>query len=130
MTPKALLTLSILRDRFAICRLEPKAPIPSWAVDAEFSSITRTADELSIVCLERNVPAGVTFEPGWRAFKFEGPLDFALTGIVASVAEPLADAGVAIFPIATYETDYVLVKEQQLEAAIHALNSYGHAVRV
>lgn len=130
MSPKALLTLSILVDRFALCRLDPRAPISGWMADGEFFSVTRTADELSIVCLEKNVPSGVTSEPGWRAFKFEGPLDFALTGIVASVAEPLADAGVAIFPIATYDTDYVLVKEQQLEAAIQALNAYGHAVRV
>jgi hypothetical protein len=59
----------------------------------------------------------------------EGPLDYALTGIMASLAEPLADAGVPIFPVATYETDYILVKEQHLEAAIHALTGYGHAVR-
>lgn len=129
MSPRALLTLSVLPGRYAICRLEPRALLPEWATDAEFIFISRTPDELSIVCPEKKVPAGVTSQPGWRAFRFEGPLDFELTGIVASVAEPLAEAAVAIFPIATYDTDYVLVKETQLQTAIHALTAYGHAVR-
>jgi hypothetical protein len=67
--------------------------------------------------------------PGWRVLKCEGPLDWALTGIVASLAEPLANAGVAIFPIATHDTDYLLVREPQLEHAIQALTGYGHAIR-
>ena len=79
---------------------------------------------------EQNVPVDVTIVPGWRALKCEGPLDFSLTGIVASLAEPLADAGVAIFPIATHDTDYLLIKEPQLDVAIEALTSYGHAVRI
>ena len=75
------------------------------------------------------MPAGVSCVPGWRVLKCEGPLDWALTGIMASLAEPLADAGVAIFPIATHDTDYLLIREPQLEHAIHALTAYGHAVR-
>jgi len=130
MSPRALLTLSVLRDSYAVCRLDPTSPIPDWAQTGEFQSITRTPAELSIVCDEKNVPVGISFEPGWRTLKMEGPLDFILTGIVASVAEPLADAGVAIFPIATYDTDYILVKEAQLELAVRALADYGHAVRV
>ena len=73
---------------------------------------------------------GLTCEPGWRVLKCEGPLDSSLTGIVASLAEPLADASVPIFPIATYDTDYLLIKENHLETAIQALAGYGHAVRV
>ena len=130
MTPKALLTLTVLPERFAICRLDAKAPLPSWATDGDFVSITRTPEELSIVCAERNVPAGIKSATGWRALKCEGPLDFSLTGIVVSLAKPLADASVAIFPIATQDTDYVLVREPQLELAIQALTSYGHAVRL
>lgn len=128
--PRALLTLTVLADRYAICRFDPEAPLPAWAMQGEFSCITRTRDELSIVCAEKYFPPDVRCDGGWRTFKFEGPLDFALTGIVASVAEPLADAGVSIFPIATHDTDYVLVKEIQLDLAVRALNAYGHAVRV
>jgi len=103
--------------------------VPDWATGNDFVSISRTADELSIVCLEANVPPTVARTSGWRVLKCEGPLDFALSGIMASLAEPLADAGVSIFPIATHDTDYVLIKEPQLEAAVNALSSYGHAVR-
>ena len=130
MTPRALLTLTVFPDRYAICRLGPSEPIPAWANADHFVSVSRTRDELSIVCPEANVPQGVTAARGWRVLKCEGPLDYALTGIMASLAEPLADAGVPIFPIATHDTDYVLIKEPQLDAAVHALTSYGHAVRV
>jgi hypothetical protein len=130
MTPRALLTLTVLPDRYAICRLGPTEPIPGWANAGHFVSISRTGDELSIVCPERNVPPEITAAKGWRVLKCEGPLDYALTGIMASLAEPLADAGVPIFPIATHDTDYVLIKEPQMEVAVHALTSYGHAVRV
>ena len=130
MTPRALLTLTLLPDRYAICRLAPTEPLPEWATAQDFVSISRTPDELSIVCPEQNVPSGVNAAKGWRILKCEGPLDYALTGIMASLAEPLADAGVPIFPIATHDTDYVLIKEQQVDVAVHALTSYGHAVRV
>ncbi len=128
MSPKAFLTLTVLPDRYAICRLEPQAAVPPW-VEGEFVCITRTPDELSIVCPEKNVPAGTNCEPGWRTLKCEGPLDFSLTGIVASLAEPLADAAVPIFPIATHSTDYLLVKDRHLERATLALTAYGHHVR-
>jgi len=130
VNPRALLTLSVLPGRYAICRLDPKAAAPAWMSNGDFVSITRTADELSIVCPEQNVPPEVTVATGWLALKCEGPLDFSLAGIVASLAEPLADAGVAIFPIATHDTDYLFIKEPQLEIAIEALLAYGHAVRV
>ena len=129
MSPRALLTLTVLPNRYAVCRLDSTTAVPSWAT-GEFVSITRTKDELSIVCLEANVPSGITLAGGWRVLKCEGPLDFGLTGIVASLAEPLADAQVAIFPIATHDTDCLLIKEPALDDAIHALTSYGHAVRI
>src|SRR5260221_14671155 len=93
------LTLSILPDTFAVCRLTSGKAIPAWASNGEFFSITRTAGELSIVCLESNVPDGVKCESNWRCFKIEGPLDFALTGILVSVATPLAHVGISIFAI-------------------------------
>ncbi len=126
--PRALLTLSVLPQTYAICRLDPATPIPTWGSAAPFWSVTRTKDELSVVCLETEVPFSIAREGSWRVLKCEGPLDFALTGIVAAIAEPLADAGVAIFPLATYDTDYLLVKDSQLELAIHALVTYGHVV--
>jgi hypothetical protein len=121
--------LTVLPEQYAICRLHPAAEAPFWSAQGQFVSISRTVDELSVVCPEANVPSGITCESGWRILKCEGPLDYALPGIMASLAEPLADAGVPIFPIATYDTDYILVKEPQLETAINALTTYGHAVR-
>jgi len=126
--PRALLTLSIQPNTYAVCRLEPSTGIPSWAPQGAFWSIIGTPDELSIVCQESSVPSSVKREGGWRILKCEGPLDFALTGIMASIADPLADAGVSIFPLATYDTDYVLVKESQLQTCRNALASYGHVV--
>jgi hypothetical protein len=129
MSPRALLTLTVLPDRYAICRLDPKADVPHWSAKGDFVSISRTPDELSVVCLETNVPANVPCEEGWRILRCEGPLDLSLTGIMASLAEPLADAGVPIFPIATHHTDYILIKEAHLGTATRALSGYGHAVR-
>jgi len=129
MSPRALLTLTILPKRYAICSLASTAEVPDWCMRGDFVSISRTPDELSIVCLEADVPGAMTYEPGWRLFKCEGPLDFSLPGIMASLAEPLADAGIPIFPIATYHTDYVLIKELHLDNAINALTGYGHVVR-
>src|SRR5438034_10892197 len=130
MNPRALLTLTLFAERYAVSRLDPAAEVPAWSGKGPFISISRTPDELSIVCLEAGVPAGITCEPGWRVLKCEGPLDSALTGIMASIADPLADANIPIFPIATHDTDYILVKESHLETAIRALTGYGHAVRV
>jgi hypothetical protein len=130
MSGRALLTLTVLPEKYAIARLDPGADVPAWSAGGRFNSISRTPDELSIVCAESGVPAGVTCEPGWRVFRCEGPLDFSLPGIIASLAEPLADAGIPIFPIATYHTDYLLIKDNHLETAVQALARYGHAVRV
>jgi hypothetical protein len=117
-------------ERLTIGQLSADAPIPAWAAgQASFCSITRTREELSIVCPENLVPAEVKQENGWRALKVDGPLDFALTGILASLAGPLARAGVSIFALSTYHTDYVLVKDAQLAAAVQALQAAGHTVK-
>lgn len=104
---------------FAICRLAPGAGLP-----ARFLSLTRTAEELSLVCLEADVPTGARAEPGWRAFRVAGTLDFALTGVLAALAKPLAEAGVSIFAVSTFDTDYLLVRD--LPAARAALEAAGH----
>lgn len=120
--------LLILPERLAVCRLAADAPFPDWARSDELLALVRTRDELSVVCVERFVPPEVRSERGWRALQVQGPLDFSLVGVLASVAVPLARAGVSIFAISTFETDYVLVKEENLERAVQALGQAGFLV--
>ena len=120
------LTLSILPEVFAICQLERDAQIPEWASRGRFTSTTRTADELSVVCLASAVPAGIRAQHNWRALKVHGPFDFSEVGVLAALAAPLAEAGISLFSLATYDTDYVLVQERNLEAALRALSGAGH----
>jgi len=122
------LSLFILPERLAICRLFPDEPIPKFLARARFWSITRTNDELSIVLPEEIVPADWKAETGWRCLKVLGPLDFGLTGILASIAVPLSDAGISIFALSTYDTDYLLVRENDLEKAKQVLLASGHVV--
>lgn len=123
------LTLSWLSDILAISRLEADAPIPSWAMAGEFTSFTRTVDELSIVGRSGDVPEGVRCERGYRCIKVHGPLDFASTGIIASLTTVLAHEGISIFAVSTFDTDYILVKEDQMERAARALSQEGHEWR-
>lgn len=120
--------LAVLPGRFAVCRFDPQAALPEWALGADFFSITRTTDELSIVCSETLVPESAQCEAGWAGLKVEGPLDFSLTGVLASLAQPLAEAGLSIFAVSTYDTDYLLVRVVDLERAVDALAVSGHAV--
>ncbi len=120
------LTLSLLSDTFAICRLEPDADIPSWALAEDFCSITRTVEELSLVCLQEVVPEGTRAEKGYRCLKVEGPLDFSLTGILSSLTIPLAQAGISVLAISTFDTDYLLVKETQVDRAVQKLSQAGY----
>ena len=123
-----ILTLSILPDTFAICRLEADAKIPDWANLGSLISITRTLDELSIVCPVAQIPKEVECNRGWCCFKVEGQLDFCLTGILAALATPLAQAGISIFALSTYNTDYLMVKQEDKELAIKILLQVGHQV--
>jgi uncharacterized protein len=123
------LTLSAVEGVFAVARLAPDQDPPGWAVEGPFASVTRTADEMSVVCLEDHVPAGVLYEGGWRCLGVVGQLDFSLAGVIASLAGPLAGAGVPIFVISTYDSDYLLVKDDRLERAVAALSEAGHTVR-
>lgn len=118
-------TLSILPEKLAICHLDRKSPVPAWATDnVNFSSIAKTSSELSIVCAQEKIPGGILAEKDWRAFKVDGSLGFVLTGVVASLANPLAEAKISIFYISTYETDYLLVKEENLEKAAEILGNF------
>src|SRR5579872_2375383 len=125
LQPQSDRTLVLLEVRLAICRLAAGAEIPNWAFSGQLSSVTRTAEEMSIVCAEDQVPAGVRHEAGWRAIKVAGTFDIGLTGILESIARPLAEAGVSIFALSTFDTDYVLVKDASLEVAIKALKETG-----
>jgi hypothetical protein len=122
------LELTLLPDHLAICRLNPDTPLPSWAQEGTFSSITRTVHELSVVCAEHLIPGDVQCEHDWRCLGVAGPLDFALTGILAGLAAPLADAGISIFAISTFDTDYLLVKQQHLQQAVEVLVHSGYIV--
>lgn len=123
------LRLSVLDGRMGVCRLAPDSPIPAWATSGGLSSITRTTDELSVACPEASVPGDVRCEKGWRVLKLEGPFEFSEVGVLSSVATSLAGAGVSIFAVSTYDTDYVLVKGEKLDRAVTALREAGHAVR-
>ncbi|PTA68764.1 ACT domain-containing protein [Deinococcus arcticus] len=123
MTPQ---TLSLLPGRYAVVQLPPDAPLPTLA--GAFWSLTRTPDELSLVCAEDQVPPGATAADGWVALKLHGPFPFHLTGILAGVLGPLRDAGVGIFALSTFDTDYVLVKQAQQAGATAALRAAGHTV--
>jgi uncharacterized protein len=121
----------ILAERLAICRLASDACIPAWALEGAFFSVARTRDELSIVCSEGvcsedRLPDGALAERGWAALKLEGPFPFSMTGVLASFVQPLAEARIPIFAISTFETDYVLIKRENLEQAASALGAAGH----
>lgn len=123
------LALSTLPQTLAVCRLDPGVPMPEWAWQEAFCSITRTADELSIICEQSAVPEGVKCERDWRALKLDGPLDFNLVGVLASILEPLAEAAIGILAVGTYDTDYVLVKAGQYERALVVLAAAGHRIQ-
>jgi hypothetical protein len=119
----------MLPDTLAICRLPPDAAVPAWATgSAAFLTISRTPDELSVTVVQGVVPDGTSCERDYRALRVRGTLPPDLVGILLSVAEPLARAGLAIFAISTYDTDYVLVKSRDIPAALVALRAAGHDV--
>jgi hypothetical protein len=122
------LEVSTLQDRLAVCRLLPGDPVPKWAWSGALASVTRTRDELSIVCAEDGVPEGVSCERGWRCLSVQGPIAFSEVGVLASLLTPLAEAGISVFAVSTYETDYLLVKQDALSRAQEALASWGHVV--
>ena len=122
------LRLEIVAGTYAVCRLDAAEPVPEWAGSGPFVSVTRTEAELSVVCPEGAVPAGVRKEPGWRCLRVVGPLGFGMTGVLASLAGPLASSGVSIFVVSTYDTDYLMVQDRDLERGKDALERAGHTV--
>ena len=124
MTP---LRLAVLDGEYSVWRLEADAPVPEVTAGG-LLSVTRTDDELSIVSPSAETPNGVNVESGWRCLQVEGPLPFELTGVLAALSAPLAEAGVPIFVVSTYDTDFLLVKAVDLDRACEVLRDEGHAV--
>lgn len=122
-------TLTLLPETLAICRLPPEAAVPVWAQGGGFHSVTRTEQELSIVCPEGMVPAGVQAEVEWRALRLEGPIPFDETGVLAGLVSPLAAAGIPVFAVSTYDTDYLLLKKRDLSRAAKCLAG-GYTLRL
>ena len=123
------LSLLVLEETFAICSLKRDSPLPEWATSSDFHSITRTYDELSIVCPQEKIPGGVKINKNWRCLKVQGPLGFSITGILASLSMPLASEGVSIFVFSSYDTDHIMVKQYELEKAVEVLQKAGHTVQ-
>jgi hypothetical protein len=115
-----------LKGPYAVVRLAPDAAIPEWATRGDFTSITRTAEELSIVCRTENLPREIHSSHRWQCFKLEGPFPFSETGILLSFIAPLASAGIPIFAISTFDTDYVLIQHEFAEVALDAVQRAGH----
>jgi hypothetical protein len=126
--PMKNLSLSLLPQKYAVCQFHPDKHIPYWALMGDFVSLTRTPEELSIVCQQDNVPDDVEAERGWRCVQVQGAFDFSVSGVNASLAVPLADADISVLAIATYATDYLLIKEQDVEWALQVLEQAGHCV--
>ena len=118
-------------ERLAVCRFASDVRVPAWSLQGGFFCVVRTRDELSIVCSEDvcredRMPDGALAERGWVALKLEGPFPFSMTGVLASFLQPLAEARIPIFAISTFDTDYVLIKRENLEQAVAALGTAGH----
>jgi hypothetical protein len=122
------LIMKLLNDKYGVCRLDKKDVIPTWGIDGEFYSITKTEDELSIVCLQNTIPDNIKYEGEWRVFKVEGPLDFSLVGILSAISSLMAEKGISIFAISTYDTDYILIKEHDMDKAIKTLSDNNYEV--
>jgi hypothetical protein len=130
MTPSTRrLELTLLAQRFAISRLAADAPLPAWATEGPFFSVTRTGDELSIVCELDRVPVGIQSQPDWYAFKVHGPFALTEIGVLSALVTPLAEARLSLFVISTFDTDYLLVASDALSAAIDALERAGHKIQ-
>lgn len=117
--------LSVMQKKLGICHLGKNVPIPEWVSEGEFFSITKTEQELSIVYPQERIPAGILFEKDWRAFKLESVLNGLYSvGVIAALSGPLAEAGISVFNISTYETNYILVEEKNIEKAVKILSEF------
>jgi hypothetical protein len=127
--PSRQLSLLLLDGTFAVCRLDSASSIPPWGTADELFSITRTADELSIICRQDAVPEGILCERGWRCWRVAVTIPFSVEGVLASLTAPLAEAGISVFAISTFDTDYLLVKTKDLGRSVDILRRQGHTIQ-
>lgn len=120
--------MSLLKEKYGVCRLDKDEAIPGWAINSDFYSVAKTMDELSIVCSQDSIPNEVNCEKDWRVLKVEGPLDFSLIGILSSISTILAQESISIFAISTYDTDYILIKSDNIDKAIDVLSKENYKV--
>lgn len=125
---ESILTMELMKETYGVCRLEKGDDIPKWGIESSFFSITRTEDELSVVCNEEDIPDTIKSEKEWRILKVLGPLDFSLIGILSSISSILAKEKISIFAISTYDTDYILLKETDLSQGIKALEANRYKI--
>ncbi|MBU3169930.1 ACT domain-containing protein [Clostridium estertheticum] len=123
-----ILTMKLLNEKFSVCRLNKNEQIPEWVKNSSFYSISKTSDELSIVCSQDIIPSNIKCEKDWRILKVEGPLDFSLIGIISSISTILALKRISIFAVSTYDTDYILVKNKDIDNAILALSNERYEI--
>lgn len=121
------LSLKVIPGCFAVSRLDANDEVPAW-VGGEFYSVSRTGNELSIVCEQGLVPKGIRSEPNWKVLEVSGPLAFTEIGVLSSLAGPLAAAGISIFVLSTFDTDYLLISEDRLNEAKNVLTAAGHVI--
>ncbi|MGW8179873.1 MAG: ACT domain-containing protein [bacterium] len=122
------MNLDLLAGEFSVVRLPPGSGVPGWTEAASFCSFTRTLEETSIVISDDAVPEGLEVESDWRCLKVSGPLNFEMTGVLAALSCPLSEAGIPIFVLSTYDTDYLMVKSVSLQQALAVLRESGHSV--
>ena len=118
--------ISVLKDEYTVCRLNAFEDIPQWVLDTPLSSITRTAEEFSVVCPKAVVPDHLKSEQEWKCLKIHGPLGFDEVGIISSLTQVLADADISVFVLSTFNTDYILVKRMNIDKAVKVLSERGH----
>ena len=121
-------TLERFPETLAVVRLAPGAVIPEWAESSSVFSITATGTETSLVCAARSVPTKAVHRRPFTAFAVKGPLDFALTGVLVALLTPLAEAGISVFTLSTYDTDWILVPVGDADRAAEAWRGQGHEV--
>ncbi|MBP3954204.1 ACT domain-containing protein [Gemmata sp. G18] len=124
------LTLLEVAGRFAVCKLPPGSAAPAWATAGDVFNLSRTADELSVVCRQELVPEGTHCDRGWRCLRVAGAMPFTLVGVLASLTAPIARAGIGVFAFSTFDTDYLLVKAERFPEAVAALRAAGHTVEL
>jgi hypothetical protein len=126
---ETIMRMKLLSGKYGVCRLDKNELLPEWVKDSEFFSITKTCDELSVVCSQDSIPDDIKCEKDWGILKVEGPLDFSLVGILAAISTILAGSGISIFAVSTYDTDYILVKEKDIDNAINILTSNRYEIK-